>query len=158
MNPPGSKAAGAVLLSLGLAGLATGLIPTDFRYLGLIVGALFITFAFGIFGKAGQYARALQPLAGKPVRVEIWGIPLPGSSDAGFTVDSIAPLGFGLWIYLRATPGGPRIKLKIAQPFKLTLKPSHAEISFAGYAQWDSQRVKSPEGRRAPGTVAITQA
>ena len=37
-------------------------------------------------------------MVGKAASVEVWGRPLPASERGNFIIDSIAPLGLGLWI------------------------------------------------------------
>ena len=155
MRPPDSKPIGFFLLILGFSGLACFPLGPPFGLLGLGVGSLCLVTALGILGRSGQFARALGPFVGKSVRVEIWGRPLPGLEGVIQRVDSIAPLGLGVWIYLHPVSGGTSLKLKIAQPVSLTLGPGKAELTFAGYAQWDSRRVKDANGRRAPGTVVL---
>lgn len=158
MQPPDSKPIGIVLLILGLLGVACLTLNSPFRFLGLAFGFLLFVVALGILGKSGQFARALKPFVKKPVRLEIWGEPLPGTEGGILQIDSVAPLGLGIWIYLRPLSGGKKLKLKIAQPTTLAIGSSGAEITFAGYVQWDSRRIKDLNNRRAPGTVVLSLA
>lgn len=155
IQPPSSKKFGASFIFLGLALAATAMARTPYRTLGPILGLLLMYIGGTILGSTGRFARSLQPLVNNIVRVEVWNVPLPASDGASFRVDSVTLLGVGLWIYLRANASGRRTKLKIAQPTELRLHADHAEIDFAGYAQWASKRVKSPHGKRAPGTVIL---
>jgi len=158
MQTPQSKTNGITILILGLSGLAFFALNTEFRFLGLGIGLPLIVVAIGILGKSGQYTRRLQQFVSKSVHVEIWGVPLPGSNGAVFQIDSISPMGLGVWVYMHPISGGPRLKLKIAQPTSLALTSNKAEINFAGYAQWNSRRIMGPDGQRAPGTVVIALA
>ncbi|MEJ2367394.1 MAG: hypothetical protein P8Z49_03345 [Acidobacteriota bacterium] len=159
MRFPHSKPIGIFFLVIGLSSVACLMLDAPYRSLGLAVGLLCILAAMSILGKAGRFSGALKPFISKQVRPEIWGKPLPGTKEGAILqVDSIAAVGVGLWIYLRPISGGKRIKLKIAQPTTLTVSPSGAEITFAGYAQWDSRRVKDQNNRRAPGTVVLSLA
>lgn len=124
--------------------------------IGLLIGLPFIGLAIGILGKPGQFARSLRAFEGRPVQVEIWGVPLPGSEGCLFKVDSLACLGVGLWIYLRPLSGGRRTKLKIAQPTSMLLNNGVAKIDFSGYAQWAGRWVRNSNGQRRSGTVVLT--
>jgi hypothetical protein len=158
IQPSSSKMFGASLIVLGLAVAITAILRSPYRTLGPILGLPLMYFGATILGSTGRFARSLQPLVGNIVQVEVWSMPLPATHGASFRVDSITLLGAGLWIYLRSNASGRRTKLKIAQPTELRLRGGHAEIDFAGYVQWASQRVKSPRGKRAPGTVTLSLA
>jgi hypothetical protein len=158
IEPSHSKTFGAFLVFLGLALAAVAIVSSPFRTLAPILGLASMYFGGSILGRTGRFARSLQPFVNTNVRVEVWNAPLPASGGASFRVDSVTLLGVGLWIYMRSNPGGPRTKLKIAQPTELRLRGGHAEIDFAGYVQWASKRVKSPRGKRAPGTIILSLA
>jgi hypothetical protein len=158
IEPSYSKRFGAFLVFLGLALAAAAFVSSRDRILGPILGLPLIYFGGSILGRTGRLARSLQAFVNNSVRVEVWNAPLPASDGASFRIDSVTLLGVGLWIYMRSIPGGPRTKLKIAQPTALRLRGGHAEIDFAGYAQWASARVKSPQGKRAPGTIVLSLA
>ena len=154
MRLPISKRVGVVAMVLGLAGLSILALDTPFRFLGFGLGLPPLVVALGLLGNPGRYARTLHFLEQKVVRVEVWGQPLPGCAGP-YRVDSIVPMGLGLWIYLQPVEGGPRLKLKIAQPASLDVQQDHAEIGFAGYVQWASKRVRNSDGQRAPGKVLV---
>jgi hypothetical protein len=158
IEPSHSKDFGAFLVVLGLTLAAAAIVSSPYRILGPILGLPLMFLGGSILGRTGRFARSLQPFVSTIVRVEVWNAPLPASDDAAFRVDSVTLLGAGLWIYLLSDPGGPRTKLKIAQPTELRLRGGHAEIDFAGYIQWESTRVKSPLGKRAPGTIILSLA
>jgi hypothetical protein len=153
-----SKKFGVSLIFLGLAFAATALVSTQDRILGPILGVPLLFFGGCILGKPGRFARSLQPFVNHFVRVEIWDAPLHPPDGDSFLVDSVALLGVGLWVYLRSNVGDSRTKLKIAQPTDLRMRGRHAEIDFAGYVQWASKRIKSPQGKRAPGTIILSYA
>lgn len=154
IRPPASTSAGIALLVVGVASTATALIDFPFRSLGPALGFGLIVVALGVLGKPGQFVRQLGPFVGRDVTVKVFGHALPDLDATMLRVASIESLAFGLWIRLRL-PSGERIKLKVAQPTKLVLTPSMAEVSFAGYVQWNSRRIKGPDGRRAPGAVTL---
>jgi hypothetical protein len=140
-----------------IAAFACAVLIPELRLLGLIGFPVFFL-AISILGKTGQDARSLQLLVEKSVWVEVWGLPLPASEGVIFQIDSISSLGPGLWVHMHSVSGGPKIKLKIAQPTSIEFIGSQIAITFAGYVQWDSQKFKSPTGQRAPGTVVLSMA
>lgn len=158
IEPSHSKNFGAFLVFLGIPLAAAAIVSSPYRTLGPILGLPLMYFGGSILGRTGRFARSLQPFVNNIVRVEVWNAPLPASNGASFRVDSVTLLGVGLWIYMRSNPSGPRTKLKIAQPTELRLRVGHVEIDFAGYVQWASARVKSPRGKRAPGTIILSLA
>lgn len=156
MRPPNSKLIGVAVLLVGLAALSSALFDWTFRLLGLSVGAPLVILSFSLLGRTGRFAESLQPLAGRSMRLAIWGAPPPGPGDSVFRIESITLLGFGLWIHARREGGGTLSKLKIAQPTTLSFDGARAEIGFAGYVQWDGRRIPGPDGRRAPGAVSLS--
>jgi hypothetical protein len=153
---PSSKATGIGLLILGTLALGCMAIPSAIRILGFVLGIYSLTLGFCHLGRTGQMARALQPLVNRLVGVEAWGLQLAPGDDTPFQVDSVSSLGVGLWIHMHQLPDGPRLKLKIAQPTALKMGNGIFEVPFAGYLQWASKKVKSPNGKRAPGIVIFS--
>ncbi|MDQ2979516.1 MAG: hypothetical protein M3R62_09855 [Acidobacteriota bacterium] len=151
------KVRGIVLGILGLAGLAIALLNVQFRFLGLAVGFIFLFLAGTVFSKASRIANSLRPFVQKPVRVEVWGLPLPASGEALFEVDSIAAFGAGLLIHLRATSGGPRSLLKVAQPGSARLEDGRIEIGEAAYVSWAGTKLKPGVGGRVPAVVLLSR-
>src|SRR6266487_2447600 len=108
-----AKTRGIALLLLGLAALAVGSSHVPFHAMGIPLGALFLLFGASAFSNASQIARTLRPLVKSSVRVEVWGAPLPGSTDGAFEIDSVSAYGAGLLFYLRPAGGGARSLLKV---------------------------------------------
>lgn len=155
MRAPISKMIGVLCLVFALATFAGAVLIPHLRLLALVGFPVFFL-AISILGKPGEDARSLQPLVERAVCVEVWELPLPASEGAVFRIDSVSSLGPGLWVHMHTVSGGPRIKLKIAQPTSIEFTGSQVAITFAGYVQWDSKRVPSPTGHRAPGTVVLS--
>lgn len=158
MGPPLSIPSGIAITTLGLAALATVAVPYSWRSLGLGLGLPLLFVGIGILGKYGRYARALQKFVGQEVRIKILNMALAGSIGSKFEIEAIALMGAGLWIYVRSAPGGTPKKLKIAQPTALAMGATYAEISFAGYAQWDGRKLGNPIGAGCPGKVILYSA
>jgi hypothetical protein len=147
---------GIPFVILGLAALAVALVDTKFRFLAVFVGLVCFFIAGTLLSKATQIAQSLRPLVKRTVRVEVWGRPLPDSSQPLFQIDSIRALGAGLLIHLRATSGGPRSLLKVAQPTSMTLNQDHIEISDAAYVSWAGTKLKPAVGTKMPALVLLT--
>ncbi|HEX9121131.1 MAG TPA: hypothetical protein VF840_11380 [Terriglobales bacterium] len=139
-------------LALIVAGIASGLLWATGRVLHPFVPviALFLFLAgASFFGKVGKFAEKMRPLVGKNVRVQIWGLELPGNSDSEFSVHSVQAVGPGLHVYLRPLPDGSPTHLKIAQPRDTTIGEIGVEIGKAKYVQWAGKKIKKAEGEKA---------
>lgn len=147
---------GVLFTILGLAGLAAALLNPQFRFLGVAVGVIFFFLAGTGFSKANQIAISLRPFVKKPIRVEVWGMPLPASGEAILEVDSVKAFGAALLIHLRATSGGPRTLLKVAQPKSSRLEEGRIEIGEAAYVSWAGTKLKPAVGTNMPALVLLT--
>src|SRR5437016_4475068 len=101
------RARGIVFVVLGLAGFTAALFSSRLQFMGVGVGLIFFFLAGTVFSNATQIAKSLRPWVKKPVEVEVWGMPLPTSSQERFEIDSISAFGAGLLIHLRPASGGP---------------------------------------------------
>lgn len=99
--------------------------------------------------KATRFKKLLRPFVKRNVSIEVWGVPVPDSSRPLFEIDSISALGAGLLIYLRASTGGPRVLLKVAQPVSATAHEDHIEISDARYVSFAGMKLKRAGGSNA---------
>ena len=70
-----------------------------------------------------------------------------------FEIDSIAGFGAGLLIHFRATSGGARILLKVAQPRSVTVREDRVEIQSAAYVSWAGGRLKRSVDAQVPAVV-----
>jgi hypothetical protein len=68
-------------------------------------------------------------------------------------VDSVASLGVGLLIRLKAAPTSQRILLKIAQPRDVLFSGDQLTIGRAAYIQWSGRRLKRPSDGQALALV-----
>lgn len=109
---------------------------------GAIVLAVIILFIVSTFLSSVPVARHIRSIAGKPVRIEVWGQPLPGT-----VIESIVPLGAGVNLKVSGHP------LKIAQPRRVTGSADRLAIAWARYVAWDKQRIPQPPGTTAPAVV-----
>ncbi|HTY08633.1 MAG TPA: hypothetical protein VMF29_05670 [Candidatus Edwardsbacteria bacterium] len=100
--------------------------------------------------------RDLRPFTDLPVKVTVWDGTLPGSDGVEQRIETIRIIGVGMWLFLRSGAGGKRTALKIAQYRDPQIAGRQASIPFVHYVQWAGKRLRSPEGKRAPGTVVIT--
>jgi hypothetical protein len=112
----------------------------------------FLIGAMSLLGRSGQIAASLEPLEGRTVGIEVRGEDLPGT----YVIKGFQPLGAGLWIRLAPVGGGHDLRMKIAQPLRITRGEEAWEITFSGYVQWAGRRLPGPGGRRAPGSVRIS--
>lgn len=156
MKPMNLKIRGALFIIFGLAGFAAALLNTQFHFLGVGVAVVCFLIAGTVFSKAYQLANSLRPFVKKFVRVEVWGIPLPASSEAIFEIDSVSAFGAGLLIHLRATSGGPRSLLKVAQPKSARLEEGRIEIGEAAYVSWAGTKLKPAVGTNMPALAFLT--
>src|SRR5206468_3930322 len=141
-----------LFLILGLAAFSTATFDTRWRLPAAGVGLVLLFLGATAFSRAGQIAAALRPFVKKPVRVEVWGMPLPGSGETLFEIDSVSALGAGLLIHLRAASGGPRTLLKVAQPGSAAIDEGRIEIGEARYVSWAGRKIKPGAGRK---TLAV---
>jgi Na+-transporting methylmalonyl-CoA/oxaloacetate decarboxylase gamma subunit len=144
-----------VFTILGLAGLAAFL-STRWNLVGLGVAVVFLFLAGTAFSNATQIAKAIRRFVKESVRVEVWGAALPASGAVIFEIVSISAFGAGLLIRLRATPGGPALLLKVAQPRAARLEEGRIEISEAAYVSWAGTRIKAAAGTKMPALVLLT--
>jgi hypothetical protein len=141
---------GVFFVLLGLAGVWVGLQAAEFRFFGVAL-AMFSFFLAGSFlGKAGRLAAALRPLMGRTVRVEIWGMPPPGTGGAHFDVNSFTGFGGSLFVHLLPDSDGPGAVLRVAQPGSEKLEDMRIEIGTAAYVSWAGMKVVRPAGTSAP--------
>ena len=157
MIPTNPRMRGILFVILALAGFAVASLNTQWHLLGVGVGLVFFFLGATAFSQAAQVASSLRPFVKESVRVEVWGVPLPASDGAPFEVDSIAAFGAGLLIHLRATPGGPRSLLKVAQPGSVRLEESRIEIREAAYVSWAGTKRKPAVGKRMPALVLVLE-
>lgn len=151
------KRRGILFTIFGLAALAAAAsVDTKLRFLAVGLALVCFFIAGTVFSKAYQLAESLRPFVKKTVRVEVWGIPVPDSSQPIFEIDSIKALGAGLLIHLRATSGGPRSLLKVAQPTSATLREGRIEISEATYVSWAGTKLKRAVGTKMPAVALLT--
>ncbi len=155
MNGTIHKRRGILFTVLGLTGLAAALFNTQWHLLGVGVAVVFFFLAGTAFSKATQIASALRRFVKESVRVEVWGAALPPSSGAIFEIDSVAAFGAGLLIHLRATPGGPRSLLKVAQPGSAKLEEGRIEIGEAAYVSWAGTKLRPAVGTTMPALVVV---
>jgi hypothetical protein len=148
---------GILFTVLGLAGLAAALLASQWRFASIGLAAVFLLLGGTAFSNATQIARSLRPFVKASVRVEVWSAPLPASSGAVFEIDSVSAFGAGLLIYLRATPGGPRSLLKVAQPGSARLEEDRIEIGEASYVSWAGTKLKPALDSTAPALVLLTR-
>jgi len=148
-----TKVRGIAFILLGLAALAAGSSRVPFHAMGIPLGAILLLLGASAFSNAGQLARALRPLVKASVRVEVWGAPLPGSTEGVFEIDSVLAYGAGLLFYLRPAGGGPRSLLKVAQPSAQRLEGGNVEIDGARYVSWAGTKLKRIEGTTAPALM-----
>ena len=146
----GRQATGLALIGAGVAagGLwASGRLAHPFAPVVALV--LFLAGA-SFFGKASQFADKLRPLVGKHVRVRVWGLELHDrNSGSSFRVHMVRAIGPGLHFYLRPSPEGSPIHLKVAQPSGTRLGDTTVEISGAKYVQWAGKKIKKDEREKA---------
>lgn len=110
------------------------------------VVALFLFLAgASLFGKVAGLAGQISHLAGKTVKVKVWGSDLPGDTGSGFRLDKVRAIGPGLHLYLRPLPDGTSTHLKIAQPRGAVVGESGVEIVEAKYIQWAGSKIKKPK-------------
>ena len=105
---------------------------------------MFIAFfiAGTALSKATRFKKLLRPFVKRNVSVEVWGAPVPDSSRPLFEIDSISAFGAGLLIHLRASNGGPRVLLKVAQPVSASVHDDRIEISDAAYVSFAGTRLR----------------
>jgi hypothetical protein len=147
---------GTLFAVLGLSGLIAAALSTPFRLVGLGVAFVFLFLAGSAFSTAARIASSLLTIVNKPVRVAVWGLPLPGCGDAVFEIDSISAFGAGLLIYLRPGAGARRSLLKVAQPTSARLQEGEIEIGDAAYVSWAGTKLKPAVGKHAPALVLFT--
>jgi hypothetical protein len=155
VNSTNLRMRGILFIILGLSGVAAALLNPEWHLPGVGVGFVFLFLAGTAFSKATQIATSLRPFVKQSLRVEVWGLPLPGSSEGIFEIDSISAIGVGLLIYLRATSGGPRSLLKVAQPRSARLEEGRIEITEAAYVSWAGTKLKAAVGKKMAALVLL---
>ena len=156
VNSTSLRIRGILFAILGFAGIAAALLNPRWQLLGIGTALLFLFLSGTALSNAAQIARSLRPLVKEPVRVEVWGAPLPSSGETVYEIDSVTAFGAGLLIHLRATSGGPRSLLKVAQPRSVTLDRDRIEISEARYVSWAGTKLKPALDKRTPALVLFT--
>ncbi len=145
---------GVLFVLLGLVGAGLALRAEDYRPFGLMLAALAFLLGASLLGRPTRLASALGPLAGRVVRVSVWGAPIPDTSGALFVVERITGIGAGLHIQLaRHDDDDQGGNLKIAQPGGETLADERIEIASAKYVEWARKKIPRPEGSSAPALV-----
>jgi hypothetical protein len=139
---------------LGVAGFAVGFLCPQFQLPGLGAGVIFFFLAASSLSTAAHLARALAPWVNSCVHIEVWGRPLPDSSEKRFEIDSIVAFGAGLLIRVHETAsGGSRSLLKIAQPRSGSLGPDRVEIPDARYVSWAGRKLPPDTETKMPALV-----
>ena len=146
---------GILFTLLGLTGIAAALLNAQWSLPGIGVGLVFFFLAGTTFSRASQIARSLRPFVKESVRVEVWGVPLPASGESVFEIDSISAIGAGLLIQLRATSGGRRSLLKVAQPGSARLEEGRIEIGEARYVSWAGKKLRPAVGKKLSALVLL---
>jgi hypothetical protein len=157
VNSTSLRIRGILFAVLGFAGIAAALLNPRWHLLGVGAALVFLFLGGTALSNATQIVRSLRPFVKESVRVEVWGAPLPSSSEAVFEIDSVTAFGAGLLIHLRTTPGGPRSLLKVAQPGSVMLDGDRIEISKARYVSWAGKKLKPALDKRAPALVLFTR-
>jgi hypothetical protein len=148
---------GFLFTVLGLAALAAALLSSHGRFLGVGLAVVFPAPRRHRVQQCDSIARSLSTFVKESVRVEVWGVLLPSSGGTGFQIDSVTAFGVGLLIHLRATPGGPRTLLKVAQPGSVRLEEIRIEINEARYVSWAGTKLKPALDNTAPALVLLTR-
>ena len=126
-------------------------VPMAFMW--ILVAAALLLVVGTANSKAMRISRSLRAFVKKVMRVEVWGNAIPDSSRPTFEIESIAAFGAGLLIHVRATSGGPRILLKVAQPRSVTVLEDRVEIHAAAYVSWAGGRLKRSVDAQVPAVV-----
>jgi hypothetical protein len=122
-------------------------------FVWILAAAVLLFIAATFNSKATRISRSLRPFVKRSVRIEVWGNAIPDSSGPLFEIDSIAALGAGLLIHVRAASGGPRMLLKVAQPRTATVREDRVEIDDAAYVSFAGGRLKRSVDTRLPAVV-----
>jgi hypothetical protein len=92
MNP---RIRGGLFLVLALAAFSAALLDTRWHLTAAGVGLVFLFLGATAFSRAAQIAASLRLFVKRPVRVEVWGMQLPASSETTFEIDSVSAMGAG---------------------------------------------------------------
>jgi hypothetical protein len=122
-------------------------------FVWILAAAVLLFIAATLNSKAMGISRSLRPFVKRSVRIEVWGNAIPDSSRPMFEIDSIAALGAGLLIHVRAAAGGPRMLLKVAQPRTATVRDDRIEIDDAAYVSFAGGRLKRSGDAHIPAVV-----
>jgi hypothetical protein len=122
-------------------------------FVWILAAAVLLFIAATFNSKATLVSRSLRPFVKRSVRIEVWGNAIPDSSQPVFEIDSIAAFGAGLLIHVRATSGGPRILLKVAQPRTALVREDRVEIDDAAYVSFAGGRLKRSVDPHVPAVV-----
>jgi len=108
-----------------------------------ILFAIILFLIVGTFlGAARPIGKEIATMIGKPVRIEAWGQPLPGTE-----IESVITIRVGINLKVSGHP------LKIAQPKGMKRTADAIEIGYARYVQWDKKRIAQPPATTAPAVV-----
>jgi hypothetical protein len=122
-------------------------------FVWILLATILLFIAGTLNSKATRISRSLRPFVKRAVRIEVWGNPIPDPSRPVLEIDSINAFGAGLLIHVRATSGGPRILLKVAQPRAATVHEDRVEIDDAAYVSFAGGRLKRSSDPHVPAVV-----
>lgn len=120
-----------------------------------VVALMLLLAAASFFRTRLRVVEQLRSLLGKNITVLVWGADLPDAAGASFSLDRVLALGAGLHIYLRASPDGSSVHLKVAQPRGVSINDTRVEIAEAKYVQWAGRKIQAVAGAKALVLIVV---
>lgn len=150
---PDSKPLRNTLFALSATALLLSIFVHEFRLVALLLAGVGLFLGASVASHANRIGHALTPFVGRQLLVQVWQRALPEAGAGEFELVELRALGAGLLVRLRVAGTKRSAWLKIAQPNAVLSDSRDVRIRFNGYCSWDGKRIKSADGRRAPGTV-----
>ena len=142
---------GALFAVAGVTCLVVAALNSQLRLLALVCSLAAFGVAATALSGAARAASQLPLLAGRSVRIEVWGQPLEGGT--ALIVDSVRVLGAGLHIFLRSPTDTSSRDLKIAQPRLTQIADTRLEITEAAYVSWAGHKLTRDTSHQRPALL-----